>query len=83
MENPNIVMVNEKCQTCDEHKTLLGNLVSCVKGIYGSAELESFSKEEKLELIKVLFAEFGANSRTRLIQSYKKENIGTINKERR
>ena len=76
-------MTNNSCVICDEHKTLLGNLVSCVKGIYGSVELESFAMADKMKMIEILFEQFCLDKRTKFISSQKQQITNQINKERR
>ena len=70
----------DTCYVCDEHRTMLGSLVSCFKGIMDSPDLRELTIDEKIILTKTMFEQSCLDERTRMIQGFKKSNITQIKK---
>ena len=62
-----------------EPTTLLTDLQSSIDGVFHGLKLpEDTTTLQKLELVRILFEQHCLNSRTAMIQGYKKANISAI-----
>jgi hypothetical protein len=76
------IIYEAECGVCHEHRTHLGNLISCVKGVFESQYVQDVSLSDtlRIELAKTMYEQLCLDARTRMIQGYKTTNIKAINK---
>lgn len=70
------------CKVCLEHKTMLGELESAVRGAINSSVFQDLNLDidQRLDLGKEMFIQSQLNRRTNVIQDYKKENMRSFKK---
>lgn len=76
-----IELRNQECELCLGLHTKLGDICSCVSGIFTSHEIQQYNltDDQKLRLVLSLFEQVCLDERTKMIQGFKKTNIKAIN----
>ena len=76
------VLYEAGCHVCDEHRTELGIMSSCIQGAVENQQLQDLglSIEQRIELGKEMYVQYRLDKRTNIIQSFKKDNIKSIHK---
>jgi len=78
------IINNVPCETCLGLHTKLGDMVSCVNGIFNDKEIQSLnlSDDLKIRLAQDIFREFNLDKRTEMIQGFKHKNIQDIGRQK-